>query len=147
MATATPEHGEPTADDDARDPESIALGEAARRLFDEGGDAARAAGDTALALKALAAAELDLARAALPRALLLAALALLALLAACLYALAVLALALQRAGLDWPWALLAATLAGLAAAALLAWRARAAFRLGRFEATRRQLQRLSGDDA
>lgn len=147
MAATTPGEDAPRTAGPAPGDETLALGEAARRLLDEGGEAARAATETALALRALAAAELDLARAAIPRALLLGALSAVAALSTLLALLALLALLLQRAGLDWPWALLAATLAGLAATLLLAWRARSTLRLAGFAATRRQLSRLGGDEA
>jgi len=121
------------------------LGSAARRLLDQGGEAARAAADTAVALSELAEAELALARAAAPRALLLALAAFGLTVVSVLYLLALLVALLHRIGLDWPAALAAATALALLGAGLLAWRAKRAWNMTRFVATRRQFARLLGD--
>lgn len=126
-------------------PEDPDLGAATRRLLDQGGETARAAAETAVALSSLAEAELALARAAAPRALLLGLLAFGLALVAALYLLALMVALLHRTGLDWPLALAAATLLAVAAAALLAWRAKRAWGLARFAATRRQFARMLSD--
>lgn len=127
-------------------PESPDLATAARRLYERGGETARAAADTATALSALAEAELALARAAVPRALLLAVAAFGLTVVGALYALALGVAVLHRLGLDWPAALAVATGIALLGAGLLAWQARRVWRLTRFEATRRQFARLMGEE-
>jgi len=148
-----PEPGGPEADsaaaaphDQARQaPETPDLGTATRRLLDQGGETARAAAETAVALSALAEAELALARAAAPRALLLGLAAFGLALVAALYLLALTVALLHRIGLDWPLALAAATALAVGGAALLAWRAKRVWGLARFSATRRQFARLLSD--
>jgi uncharacterized membrane protein YqjE len=122
--------------------EQLGLIEAARRLIEEGGDAARSGVATAAALKTLAQAEFALARAALTRAALLLALALVAGLVGLAYALATLTALLASAGLGWSAALAVSTALALLTAGLLAWRGLAASQHARFERTRRQLTRL-----
>ncbi len=121
------------------------LDHAARRILEQGGETARLAADTAIALSGLAEAELALARAAAPRALLLALLAFALALAAALCGLALAVALLHRLGLDLASALAVVTAAALLAGLLLAWRAVQVWRLTRFSATRRQFARLLGD--
>jgi uncharacterized membrane protein YqjE len=116
--------------------------ESARRLLDEGGDAARSALETARALKTLAGAELALAKAAVVRAAVLAVGATLFALIGVFFVFATLSALLVALGLGWAAALGISTLLLLAGAGLLAWRAVALTRLARFDATRRQLALL-----
>lgn len=141
-----PGQGPAPAEDAGADADTPGLGEAARRLYAQGGETAEAAQAASRALAALAEAELALARAALPRAALWAATCFALALAGALYLLALLVALLHRAGLDWPAALGIAALLAFASAGLSAWLAVRTWRLGGFAATRRQLMQLLGKD-
>lgn len=115
---------------------------AARRLVDEGEEAARSAGSTASALTSLAKAEFALARAAIVRSLVLGVAAVIAGFAGLLYLLATLTAVLAAAGLGWPAALGISTGLVLVVAGLLAWRALRLLRMARFEHLRREFARI-----
>lgn len=116
--------------------------DAARRLIDEGGDAAHSGLAMLRALKDLAGAELALAKQALVRAAVMAIGAALTALVAVIYVFATLSAWLASLGLGLPLALAISTVLLLALVGLLAWRAVALTRLARFDGTRRQLARL-----
>jgi uncharacterized membrane protein YqjE len=114
----------------------------AKRMLDEGGDAAHSAMDTVRALKTLAAAELALAKAAIARSAVMFVGAAIVGLISLIFVFATLSAVLVALGLSWWAALGISTLLLLATAGVLAWRGMALAKLARFDATRRQLARL-----
>jgi uncharacterized membrane protein YqjE len=114
----------------------------AKRMLDEGGDAAHSAMDTARALKTLAAAELALAKAAIVRSVVMFGAAAITALISVFFVFATLSAVLVALGLSWWAALGISTVLLLVTAGFLAWRGMALVKLARFDATRRQLARL-----
>jgi uncharacterized membrane protein YqjE len=114
----------------------------AKRMLDEGGDAAHTAMDTARALKTLAATELALAKVAIVRSAVMFGGAAVAALVSLFFVFATLSAVLVALGLSWWAALGISTLLLLATAGLLAWRGMSLVKLARFDATRRQLARI-----
>jgi uncharacterized membrane protein YqjE len=134
-----PPDASPVAESPGAEPGFV---DSAKRMLDEGGDAAHSAMDTARALKTLAAAELSLAKAAVVRSAIMFGGAAIVALISVFFVFATLSAVLVALGLSW-WASLGiSTVLLLATAGLLAWRGMALIKLTRFDATRRQWARL-----
>jgi len=130
---------------DSSGPPPAGVMDAARRLIDEGGDAAHSARATAQALKTLAQAEWALAKAAIVRGALLGAFALIGALLGTGFLLATLAATLVALGLGWPAALAISTGLVLLTSGLLGWRAARTLQLARFDTLRHAFDRLRED--
>lgn len=130
----------------AEAPGAPPLGEAARQLHAAGRESLDSMRDMRRAFARLVSADIALARIALGRAAVWMGMAVAFGSSAWLLLMAALISALHAAGLSWLAATAISALVSLAIAGVAGWRALHFFQMGRFEATRRQLARLSRKD-